>query len=213
MNTGRHAPDDEVRTLKRQVDRHLSEPHIFQCISEHHIDGIHNVQPLNDLPGWWGKLNLFSGAVSHSRNLWLDLDVTITNSIDALVAPLTGASHVRTALNWAASGHDGCQSSVMYWEGDAARHITESFNHKDAHWPPRTDLFWDNGQVIWGDQEYMTYLRDTGKLEVEYFATADVVSYKYHCRNGLPPHSRIQVFHGRPNPSDVNDDWARIARQ
>jgi hypothetical protein len=207
MNTGRHAPDEEVRTLKRQVDRHLSEPHIFQCISEHKIEGIHHAKPLNDLPGWWGKTNLFSGNVSHSRNLWLDLDVTITRSIDGLVAPLQEASDLRTVKNWPLSGHGGCQSSVMYWEGTKAKIISDSFDHDIAHWPPI-----NRPGTLWGDQEWLTQLMDENKVKVEWFDADDVVSYKYHCVTGLPKHSRIQVFHGKPDPSDVSDEWVRYAR-
>lgn len=211
MNTGKHAPDDEVRILKRQVHRHLKQPHIFQCVSEHLIYGIHNHQPRDWWPGWWGKLCLLRSSVSHGRNLWLDLDVTITNDIDALVEPLNG-SHIRMAKNWAQSGHGGCQSSVMYWEGAKASIIPEAFDPKDAHWPPRTDKHWPNGQVMWGDQEFITYMRDIGAIQVEYFAPAHVVSYKYHCRNGLPKDSRVQVFHGQPKPSAVSDAWVKAAR-
>jgi hypothetical protein len=212
MNTGGHAPDSEVHLLKKQVDRHLSVPHIFQCISDHVIEGIHTVKPINDLPGWWGKLNLFSIRNSHSRNLWLDLDVTITRNIDTLVEPLKH-SQLRVARNWAQSGHGGCQSSVMYWEGTSAQIIPESFDHTDAHWPPRNNAYWDNGQVKWGDQEWVTYLRDTGQIQVSYFDPAHVVSYKYHCRNGLPPDSLVQVFHGKPDPADVDEEWIKQCRR
>ncbi len=212
MNTGGHAPDGEVRTLKSMVRRHLSEQHEFVCITEneYHI-GFDTMKPINDLPGWWGKTNLFAPTVSADRNLWIDLDVTITGSLDALVTPLT--KQIRMAKNWAQSGHGGCQSSVMYWEGDSAQIIHDKFNPKDAHWPARVDKHWDNGQVQWGDQEWSTYLRDTGRLEVEYFDPAHVVSYKYHCQNGPPPDSRVQVFHGIPDPADVNDDWVKQCRE
>jgi hypothetical protein len=213
MNTGGHAPDEEVRILKRQVERNLTEPFIFQCISEHHIDGIHNVQPINDLPGWWGKTNLFSGSVSHSRNLWLDLDVTITRNIDRLVEPITSGAALRAIRNWAVSGHNGVQSSVMYWEGIKPRIISDRFDHADAVWPPQNNAFWDNGQVKWGDQEWITHLRDTGQLEVEYFDPAHVVSYKYHCQNGLPIGSKVQVFHGKPDPCDCSEAWIKECRK
>ena len=205
MNTGNHAPDEEVRILKRQVDRHLSETHIFQCISEHHIDGIHNVQPINDLPGWWGKVNLFAPTVSHTRNLWLDLDVCITGSLDGLVTTLY--TQIRIGKNWAKSGHGGCQSSMMYWESDSARIIYDEFDPAIAHWPPI-----NQPGVLWGDQEHCTALRDAGKLDVEYFSSTDMISYKYHCRNGLPAGAKVVVFHGKPDPADVNDDWVKLAR-
>jgi len=212
MNTGGHAPDSEVYTLKRQVDRHLTEPHIFICITEKKIDSITTLTPPNGLPGWWGKVNLFGPTVSHTRNLWLDLDVCITGGLDSLVTPLIKGKQLRAAKNWAQSGHNSVQSSVMYWEGDSAQIISDTFDHKDAHWPPRNDLFWDNGQVAWGDQEWATYLRDTGQIEVEYFPTASIKNYKYHLRQGLTDHCRVAVFHGKPNPADVNDDWVKQCR-
>lgn len=212
MNTGNHAPESEVHTLKRQVDRHLSVPHEFVCITESAIDGVQTQTPYNNLQGWWQKVTLFSDSVSRTRNLWLDLDVTITQGIDALVEPLRG-SQLRIAKNWAQSGHGGCQSSVMYWEGDSARVIYDEFDPQYASWPPRTDMFFPNGQMAWGDQEWVTVLRDTQRLQVEYFDPAHVISYKYHCQAGLPPDSLVQVFHGKPDPIDCEHiDWVKQCR-
>jgi len=194
------------------VDRHLSIDHEFVCISDNDIDGIDTVKPINDLPGWWLKTTLFAPTVSRKRNLWLDLDVTITQNIDALVEPLNDYYDIRTILNWADSGHGGIQSSVMYWEGNSAQTIHDKFNHADAYWPPHTNEFWDNGQVKWGDQEWCTYLRDTNQIKVEYFDPAHVVSYKYHCLKGLPDDSLIQIFHGKPDPDEVRDEWVKAAR-
>jgi len=198
-NTNGHAPQSEVDTLRRQVDRHLKEWHIFKCMTE------------SDLPGWWCKTQLFGSDKPYARNLWLDLDVTITGALDPLVVPLNG-SQLRIAKNWAQSGHGGCQSSVMYWEGDSARVISDTFDQADAHWPPRTDKHWNNGQVQWGDQEWITCLRDMNHLQVEYFYPAHVQSYKYHCRAGLPEDCRVAVFHGKPKPSEVADGWVMKCR-
>ena len=206
MNTGNHAPDSEVRTLKKQVDRHLSEPHIFVCIADHPIDDIVTMMPINDLPGWWGKNNLFSPVVSKSRNLWLDLDVCITGSLDGLVEPLVD-SQLRIGLNWAVSGHGGCQSSMMYWEGDSAQIIHDEFDSAIAHWPPI-----NRPPILWGDQEWITVLRDTQRLDVEYFSSVDMISYKYHARDGLPEGAKVVVFHGRPNPSECSEDWIKQCR-
>ena len=192
MNTNNHAPQREVDILERMVDRHLSLPHEFICITE------------NDLPGWWGKVRLF--GMSRARNLWLDLDVAITGSLDGLVAPLT--SSIRIGKNWAQSGWGGCQSSVMYWEGDACKIINDEFDPAIAHWPPI-----NAPGILWGDQEWITSLHDDGLIDVEYFSPVDVVSYKYHCRGvGLPEGAKVVVFHGKPRPYEVSDKWVRDAR-
>jgi len=204
MNTNDHAPQREVDILECMVDRHLSLPHEFICITE------------SDLLGWWAKVRLF-GSNSRARNLWLDLDVAITGSLDGLVVPLS--SDIRTGKNWAQSGHGGCQSSVMYWEGDACKIINDEFDPAIAHWPPRNEP-----GVLWGDQEWITQLRDEKRLAVEYFSPVDVVSYKYHCRDvmsvgpgharaGLPNGAKVVVFHGKPRPYEVSDKWVMDARE
>lgn len=190
MNTNNHAPQSEVDTLERMVARNLSEPHEFICITE------------SDLPGWWGKVRLFEE--SRARNLWLDLDVVVTGSLDGLVTPVS--ADLRICKNWAQSGWGGCQSSVMYWENDKPRIINDEFDPKIAHWPPSND------GCLWGDQEWITQLRDEKRLSVEYFRAEDVVSYKYHCREGLPKSAKVVSFHGRPNPYEVRDDWVKECR-
>ena len=209
MNTGNHAPDEEVRILKRQVKRHLSEKHQFVCITDHAIPGVITMEPPTPFPGWWGKVGL--QHVAHpgmwcDRALWLDLDVVIVGSLDGLVVPLKG-SQIRIGLNWAMSGHGGCQSSMMYWEGDSARIIYDEFDPAIAHWPPI-----NRPPILWGDQEHCTVLRDKGKLDVEYFSGTDMISYKYHCREGLPDGAKVIIFHGKPDPADVSDQWVTEAR-
>lgn len=192
MNTHNHAAQSEVDILRNMVDLHLRQPHEFICITE------------SDLPGWWGKVRLFEN--SRERNLWLDLDVAITGPIDGLVTPLN--SDLRIAKNWAQSGYGGCQSSVMYWEGDACKIISDEFDPAIAHWPPI-----NKPGVLWGDQEWITQLRDEERIQVEYFSPVDVVSYKYHCRGvGLPKGAKVVVFHGKPKPAEVCDPWVMSAR-
>ena len=122
-----------------------------------------------------------------------------------LVEPLDKG--IRIAKNWAQSGYGGCQSSVMYWEGDNGRIINDEFDPSIAHWPPRNEP-----GILWGDQEWITQLRDEGRIEVEYFSPDDVVSYKYHCQSGLPKGTKVAVFHGKPKPSEVKDTWVSEAR-
>ena len=122
MNTGNHAPDEEVRILRRQVDGRLSVPHQFICITENKIDDINCLPPPTNYSGWWGKVGLFKSHFSASRNLWLDLDTVITGSLDGLVTPLSG-SQLRIGLNWAKSGIYGHTSTVL------ATDLSEGFSN------------------------------------------------------------------------------------
>ena len=192
MNTNNHAPMSEVSALEKQVARHLHQPYEFICIKE------------GDLPGWWNKVRLFKDP--HARNLWLDLDVVTTGSLDELAKPLDKG--IRIAKNWAKSGYGGCQSSVMYWEGDNGKIINDEFDPAIAHWPPKNEP-----GILWGDQEWITQLRDEKRIDVEYFHPQDVISYKYHVQGeGLPATAKVVVFHGNPKPAKVNENWVKSAR-
>lgn len=200
-------PHDYVRSLRRQVVRHLREPHEFVCISDQRIERVPVLKPRVDFPGWWQKVGLFKPGEDCGRNLWLDLDVVITGGLDALCDPLPHGVQLRAPLNWAQSGHGGVQSSVMYWERGSAAAVYDLFDPSIAHWPPRNEP-----GVLWGDQEWITRLRDRGDLNVQPVREEWVRSYKYHCRQQPPEDMRVCVFHGKPDPSEVPDEWVRRAR-
>ena len=198
---GDRYPDYYVQRLQRTVDEHLTVPHRFKCITTRAIEGVETVRPINDLPGWWGKVNLFSFDVSDARNLYFDLDVVITGSLDPLVQSCS-RSHLSMPMNWAQSGHGGCQSSVMWWTKNYnVKQIHDLFDPAFAHWPPI-----NRRGILWGDQEWVTHLRDTDKIQVNPIRSG-IYSYKYHCRKELPKDALVVVFHGDPKPADVQAEW------
>lgn len=201
MSTGGKYHDYYVQRLQREVKKHLSLPHRFICISDHSIDRVITMQPPTDLPGWWGKIGLFKPGVATTTNLWLDLDVVITGSLDDLVERY-GNCTLAAANNWAKSGHGGVQSSVMVWkQSKYTLPIYKEFQKEWARWPPVND------GGLWGDQEWITQLRDSGKLDVTPIFPPWIRSYKYHCRQGLPNDCRVVVFHGKPDPHEVSETW------
>jgi hypothetical protein len=193
--------DYAVIRLQREVREHLSIPHVFVCVTDRAIEGVTCIPPINDLPGWWGKTNLFSFDVCAEHNLFLDLDVVITGSLDSMVKKYMDTC-LAMPLNWAQSGHGGCQSSVMMWTKNYnVKQIHDLFDPGIAYWPPRND----EGK-LWGDQEWITQLRDTRKIQ-SVPIDEGIKSYKYHCRQHLPEGTNIVVFHGDPKPSTVRESW------
>lgn len=196
-------PDYYITRLQKSVRENLSIPHRFICITDRRISGVATMPPPVDWPGWWGKLSLFKPGIATVTNLWLDLDVVVTGSLDDLVNDY-GQCALAMPLNWAQSGHGGCQSSVMIWkQSKYMLPIYKLFDPKDARWPPVNDGY------LWGDQEWITKLRDDGVIDVTPINPDWVKSYKYHCRNGLPKDCRVVVFHGDPKPDDVSESWFR----
>jgi len=193
-----------VQRLQREVKKHLSIEHQFICITDRNIDGVACMPPINDLPGWWGKVNLFSPEVEQEHNLYLDLDVVITASLDDLVASHKGR-HLAAPTNWAQSGHGGVQSSVMLWRANYnSRQIYDLFDPAIAYWPPRNEP-----GILWGDQEHITALRNADRVQVSPLNPDWIKSYKYHCRGreGLPAKTKVVVFHGEPKPENVGVSW------
>lgn len=95
--------DEYVRRLRSMVDRHLSQPHRFECITQ------------SDKPGWWAKIDLFQPGRFEGRVLYFDLDTVITGELDTL------ASHKGTVYltDWGWK-HNLYGNAIMVW--DAGEH-------------------------------------------------------------------------------------------
>lgn len=181
---------DYVRVLKAMIERHLKTQHRFRCVTNKVIDGVDTVNPIKHWHGWWQKLTLFE--LARGRSLYFDLDVVITGELDYLV-PYT-RNVLAAPANWGQSGHGGIQSSVMAWNG-TLREPYERFDY---------DV---DSKRLWGDQEFLSEMYGEN-----YTKLPGIYSYKYHCTTGLPTDCSVAVFHGKPDPHEVNDAWVKAAR-
>ena len=196
VRVGNKYPIGYVYALRDMVDKNLTIPYTFRCISDQEIPGVFCVPPKLDHKSWWAKFSLFPTV--NSPSIYLDLDVVITGNIDYL-ADYTGT--FSAAANWAQSGYGGIQSSVMAWPGNWSFPYDELMKV----WPGETtsDGYTIlNGQKFWGDQEFLWEL-----LGDKWQAIPHVGSYKYHVRptKKIPDWMKICVFHGRPDPHEVQD--------
>lgn len=174
-----------VYALRDMVRQYLTIPHEFICITTDRFDGIRTRNPFVSYSGWWQKIGLFAPTVAAGPSLYFDLDVVITGNIDHF-ADYT--DQFSAPANWAQSGHGGIQSSVMAWPG--RWHLPyERFNYQA------------DSKRLWGDQEFLGEL-----LGDDWRRMPGVCSYKYHARQGKPAEPVI-VFHGKPDPHEVNDSW------
>lgn len=202
---GRKYGADYVRRLHSMVGRHLRSCE-FVCVTDDPVETVQCVPLACGYPGWWQKIGLFRPGLFPGDNLYLDLDVVITGSLEPLAALLD----IDRSTLWARDdfsyslvnprkgigaetqrllGGPGCiNSSVMLWHGDACRSVWDDFTpevmdvlHGDQNWI---------SQRLWPDINLIP---------------ADLVgSYKYH---GFP--HTVTVFHGEPKPHQVSDSWVR----
>jgi hypothetical protein len=193
--------DDDVYILRDMVARNLRQSHRFNCLTDREIPDINCFIPEEDWPGWWAKLLLFRYATG--SNLYVDLDCVIVGPLDGLIS-----RSLSMPANWAASGHNGCQSSVMSW-GIPYWSIPDAFNVDELE--PPTEGGCGRYRGLWGDQELITEMYgNPGEGRIH--AMQGIYSYKYHCTNGVPPDAKVVCFHGDPKPDRVSDAWVIAAR-
>ncbi len=192
-----------VVRLKRMVARHLPVPHEFVCLTDEPVGGVECAPFISDLPTWWSKLEMFVPGRFPGDNLYLDLDVVITASLEKLVRCLDGD---RTRL-WALDdfsyslsnprvlddeakkilgGAGTINSSVMMWHGDAAKRVWTQFDPECM-------------KVLHGDQNWITKALWPDKINL---IPPDIAnSYRYHGAQGM--RAPITVFHGIPKMDDL----------
>lgn len=175
-----------IERLQRGVARNLSLFHRFVCLTDRD-DAPCETLPLNanhlqnnmKLMALHRPDNGLEGRV-----LAIDLDAVITGSLDDIAA----------------------------YDGPFA--VVRDFNR-----PKWTDGFMRSFEA--GSRPDL-YHGARGKREIPHFREnlgpcdywqdmlpGQVVSYKVHCREGLPEDARIVSFHGKPNPHEVLDGWVR----
>jgi hypothetical protein len=194
-----------VLRLRNMVARHLPIPHQFVCVTDAPVDGVDCVPFISGLHGWWSKIELFYPGRFGGDNLYLDLDVVLTGSLEKLVRCLDGDRSRLWALDdFSYSlvnprqgiggelrrllGGDGTiNSSVMLWHSDAAKRVWTRFK------PEVMD-------VLHGDQNWITQALWPDKINLIPPGIAN--SYKYHVMRGESP-APVCVFHGQPKASDL----------
>lgn len=182
-----------VYHLRDMVKANLTIPHRFTCITDQPLLGVDTVPPLVDYPGWWQKVGLWG---IEGGGLYFDLDVLIVGNIDYL-AQYTEYP-IAAPMNWAQSGYGGVQSSVLAWSGL----WREPFERFDWSMAGGDGIgAWRHPGKLWGDQEWLTELAGDSFMPIPH-----VYSYKYHCRTELPHKARVVVFHGKPDPHEV-EGW------
>lgn len=194
-----------VGKLQRAIERNLTIPHQFVCLTEWELG--------QDLKGWWVKMLLaepgrFSGPV-----LYMDLDCVVTANIDHLVklaATDTSRVWMRDDFGYPLRnprqgigrdmkrtlGGDGtCNSSLMLWHGDAMAPVWDAWGRGSAEYLAE----------LHGDQNAITKI--LGRERIGFLPDESVCSYKYHVERGVKP-APVVVFHGKPKPHEVSDEWA-----
>lgn len=184
LRSGGEYTKDHVERLRWQCDRYAFGVE-FHCLTD--LDG--TLQ--HGWPGWWSKIEAFNikGPV-----LYMDLDTTVRGDLSPLLA--MAEKHDFIALRDFNPNQREMGSGLMAWSGDMSRIYDEFTEDPEGHMARcRTPRYW-------GDQGFIEPLTPGRKYWQDLLPGA-VVSYKMHCRNGIPEGARVICYHGKPRPWEV----------
>lgn len=192
-----------VTRLRNLVARHLPLAHEFVCYTEKPVAGV-TCEPLpSELPGWWSKVALLRPGLTVGPCLYLDLDVVPRGDLSVFLRPDDGKvwalddfsygfRNPKQGLDAAAlkllGGPSTCNSSVMFWHGDAGRKAWDDFTP-------------DVMDVMHGDQNFLTHALYPDRLAL--YPPRLACSFKYHVLQG-DEHGAVTVFHGQPKMPDLS---------
>ena len=202
---------DYVNKLYASIKRNTTIDFKFHCFTDDTTDINTNIET-HALPhalpgvGWWHKLFFFSKEFDiKGRIVYMDLDTLITGNIDDILSydknfmVLHDFFMVRVPNHndGFGTGKEAVQSSIMSWNAGDHTHIWDEFI-KDPDGIVKK--FHPHGDQKWIQQQ---------QKEREYFQDIfpnQIVSFKVHCRGGVPHDARIICYHGKPSiPESINN--------
>jgi hypothetical protein len=166
----------------------------FVCISDDPLVPGY-VKMEHEWPKWWPKMEIFKiqGPV-----LYLDLDTIIVSDLKSILDNIPQYEFI--AIRDFYKDHKMQRtlgSGVMAWNGNMKYLYEEFLKDPEKNMAECTTSRW------WGDQGF---IEKTIKNNVVYWqdiATNKLVSWKVHCKNGVPKNAAIIAFHGKPKPWEV----------
>lgn len=203
---------EHVNTMRAMVRRHYSKPHRFICVTDDPkglASDIEYIPLWNDHadipnPSWpagpscYRRLKVFSdwfAKIAGERFVCIDLDVVVTGDLDPLF------DRTEDFLIWQ-TGNPSIPfcASMFMMTGGVHRRVWEDF---DPLVSPRLAL---TSGMKGSDQAWIAYC--LGKKIPGWGIQDGVYSYRDHLvkrfAGTLPPHARMVMFHGRPDPWEVN---------
>ena len=198
LKHGTKYPAKYVNNLLHGVEKHTTIPFEFHCFTEENkgLDSsitIHGLPHKLPGPGWWQKLYMFSKeAELEGRVLYVDLDTLVTGNIDHIVQHNEGFVVLEDFYKklFPNVKHYDVGSGILSWTVGDHVPLWEEFIKNPADvvrkWHPHGDQKW-----IQANQFPRLYWQD---LYPNHF-----VSFKVHCKKGLPDNARLVSFHGSPS--------------
>jgi hypothetical protein len=190
LRTSNEYKKEHVDLLYKQCQKYAPDVE-FVCISDDpSVPGY--VKMEHSWPRWWPKMEIFKipGPV-----LYLDLDTVVVKDLKFILDNVSQYEFV--AVRDFYKGRNvprNIQSCIMFWNCDMKYLYDEFLKDPEHNMAECTTGRW------WGDQGF---IEKTIKNKVVYWQDVfpnRIVSWKVHCKGGVPRTADIVAFHGRPRP-------------
>ena len=193
-----------VRKLYDAVRRHLTIPYRFICFTDDvgnpELSDIYSISLDEGLEGWWNKMVIYDPFhTKHmaDKRIWIDLDTVIVDNIDFL-AEYDGDLAMLDDFYFNKREAAG----LLVFNGPACGYIWEAFNGVR----PTYIKMGSDGTAT----AHIAHTAGKPPDRIQKIWPSKVVSYKVHCKEGVPRGTSIVCFHGQPRPADVSDlDWMK----
>lgn len=207
-----------VEKLRNMVARHLTLPYEFVCLTDDAtpFDNVRSIVQPNGgyAKQWWHKIHLFDRSLSlNDTVLYFDLDVVICSNVDKLVTnDISSLFGIRDFNRKYQPDLKRLNSSVMAWNRNRFFYLYDQFTQE--HYSPK----------FHGDQDWIWH---SAQHKIKFWPDEWIQSYKWEIRNKQDLSHRagvggfkninnntvidreccVAVFHGNPNPADVQDKF------
>jgi len=123
-----------VKALRQGLEDFCPEPFKFWCFTDQpqavikYCDTV--VRLLDDLPGWWSKLEIFRPIYNREKIVYLDLDVLIMKDLSEFIKIIKNTEGPLMLRSRDPIGHknDWPSSSIMSWSGTEMTKVYEEFS-------------------------------------------------------------------------------------
>ena len=176
LRSGGDFRPEHVQRLAKQV------PGIV-CLSDVPVDGVPCIPLAHGWPGWWSKMNAF-GPVLEGDVLLMDLDTLVIRMPELPDVTTVLSDFYRPHLMGSGLMYLTAADRARCWEAwmrDPAGHMRRCVTRE-----------------AWGDQGFLHPLIGHRARWGD-----NVVSWKLHCKQGIPERADIVCFHGKPRPWDL----------
>jgi hypothetical protein len=183
-----------VQALARQIERHAPFAD-FHVLSDVRVPGVETIPLTEKWPGWWAKMAMFDPAI-RGDFLYVDLDTVIVGPLD----DFKNVMHLTLLRDFYRDGKklkEGLGSGLMFLPEAARAAVWADFSAN----PALSMRLYAGG----GDQRLLEahYLNKAARWQD--VLPGQVVSWKVHCKSGVPPGARIVCGHGKPRPWEVGE--------